>query len=473
MARPYRPNVLFDLELGDTSTMFTYFPDNWRPNPQPGDSWWQSTFEDNPDDYVPGMVGQGRAAHYYVADGMRVPDASLSFVGRGYTVRGKQNGSWTSVSPGFDVSDPTARTPVQHLINYEVAPVSQSSDDTLFRTTNMTFAFNSIIFRVREGMLALTSTTVMTGMVAEASTFDQVPLRVEPVVSNGNINPMFEKTGEWKVENHIGGVGGQDQIAYDHAVSGSADAVLKTKLPPGTSFLVLNGTTGPDYDKLYLNLQPPPPLTPKSYTYLMTKDKWVSKSLLYFTPLDPTFNYTLTLAPGDNSSVSLHSLTLYSGVGVGSNSPQAFGGLGTTDQLGVQHTPLKKPVNKGAIIGGVVGGVLGAILLAILGFWAVRKYRRRHIAPLRFERADEMQATPFIAAPASHGTTTAFESAAQEKAALRQPYQSVQQQEQDGYLDIVGSSSGPSSSGGPSRDLETASTSSGPRSRLPPGASER
>lgn len=303
-----------------------------------------------------------------------------------------------------------------------------------------------------------------------------MPLRVEPFVSNGNINPLFEKTGDWKVEDHIGGVGGQDKITYDHAVSSGADAVLTAKLPPSTTFLILNGTTGPDYDKLYVNLHPAPPLTPKSYSYITTRDKWVSKSILYFTPLDPTFNYTLTLAPAINSSVSLHSLTLYSGVGVGNDTAQAFGGLGTTDHEGAKYQPPKKPVNKGAIIGGVVGGVLGVLLLAILGFWAVRTYRRKHSSPLRFERADDMQATPFIAAAAtqSHGTTTAFASASQEKAALRHPHDAVRQH--NGYVNVAGSSSGPSSSGGPSRDFDTASTSSGSRDArpsLPPGASQR
>lgn len=172
VARPYRPNVLFDLDLGDTSTMFTYFPDNWRPNPEPGNSWWATTFDEAPDTYVPGMVGPGRAAHYAVAPESRprvvVERATLSFVGRGVTVRGKQNSSW---SPDFTLgssADPALDAPIGWYINYDRQPVGRYADDTLFRTDNMSFAYNSIMMEPNRGLLALTTTTVMTGMVAEA-----------------------------------------------------------------------------------------------------------------------------------------------------------------------------------------------------------------------------------------------------------------------------------------------------------------
>lgn len=195
-----------------------------------------------------------------------------------------------------------------------------------------------------------------------------MPRRVETVASKGKINPFFTQKGDWTVSDHIGGVGGQDKIPYDHAVASSnTGAELSVTLPPKTSYIVINGTTGPAWDKLYINLSPAPPLNPVSFAWVTTRNKWVADSIVYAMPLDPRVRYNLSMAPALNSSVALHSVTLYSSVGIGKNNATAFNGLGT----GERHS-----TNTGAIAGGVVGGVLGLALLLAGTFWSLRTYQR-------------------------------------------------------------------------------------------------
>lgn len=374
----YEPNLFFDFDLGDTSCVYRYWPD-YRNPPLVNQSMWDTVFSDTPSQpYEPGMVGKGSAAHigyspdqYYSLSSQAV----LNFVGHGLKVTGSTNGSWT---PGLVGS--TRIDPIKLTLNGVQQQVTQPADDVLFQSTNVTFGWVSAIMAGPYlNVFTLNRTTIMTGMVAEAyvwrrrnttadsdrTDISSVPTRIERVVQNGAINSLFTKQGDWSVVDSIGGVGRQDKISFPHAV-GSGDAQLTATLPRNVSFLVINGTTGPTYNEAFINVSPTPPMTPRPYAHVVTKDKWVAESILYVTPLDPRVIYTLTLAPGANSTVAYSSIEMYSGVGTG-NSASAFGGLGTT---------AKNPVDKGAIAGGVVGGVLGLALLAALGFWLFRWYQR-------------------------------------------------------------------------------------------------
>ncbi|WOO80223.1 uncharacterized protein LOC62_03G003735 [Vanrija pseudolonga] len=438
----YEPNLFFDYDLGDTSCMYRYWPD-YRDPPLVNVTMWDTVFSDTPSgSYEPGMVGKGSAAHIgsrpneYFSFGSQ---AVLNFVGHGFKVTGSTNGSWSPVLVGSSRS-----VPIKLMLNGVQQQVSQPADNVLFQSTNVTFGWVSAIMSGPYlNVFVLNRTTIMTGIVAEADRTDigSVPTRIERIVQNGAINSFFTKRGSWSVVDSIGGVGGQDKISFPHVV-GSGDAQLTATLPRNVSFLVINGTTGPNYNEAFINVSPAPPMTPRSFSHTGTKDKWVAESIFHVTPLDPRLIYTLTLAPGANSTVAFSSIEMYSGVGTG-NSASAFDELGTT---------AKNPVSKGAIAGGVVGGVLGLALLAALGFWLFRWYQRR-TAPLRFERADDAQATPFIASPRQDsGTQPLFQSAAADKAALRPPQQVYAQPD----FAASGSAAGPSWAAGSSSQSLTA-----------------
>lgn len=79
---------------------------------------------------------------------------------------------------------------------------------------------------------------------------------------DGKINPKFAVTGNWTVQTQLGtGVGGQEPVNYTSLV-GDYDAVLTFRPPRYSTFLVLNGSMGPDYDMIIFFWNP----TPVAYT---------------------------------------------------------------------------------------------------------------------------------------------------------------------------------------------------------------
>ncbi|WOO80222.1 uncharacterized protein LOC62_03G003734 [Vanrija pseudolonga] len=324
-ARVFEPTLLFNLDLGDMSSAVTYVPDFNLP---PERASWNTTFSETPSSYVEGMVGKGSALHnsYMVSKFRFTPVVGrFNFVGSGFVVRGSVTGDWTPAS-----SDVNPLLPWVCTVNNYVLRLTPPTNDILVQNSTLPFGYQKIWMALEFGSWSLGAVTIMTGMVAEATSIDNVPTRVESVASKGKINPFFTHKGKWTVSDHIGGVGGQDRIAYDHAVgSSNTGAELSVTLPPRTSYIIINGTTGPTYDKLYINISPAPPLNPASFAWVTTRNKWVSDSIVYAMPLDPRVVYNLSMAPALNSSVALHSITLYSGVGIGKNNATAFDGFGT------------------------------------------------------------------------------------------------------------------------------------------------
>lgn len=105
---------------------------------------------------------------------------------------------------------------------------------------------------------------------------------------------------------------------YTHIVGGNV-SVLTFPVPANTSFLVVNGTTGPKMGNFLVSLTPAPPLSESSANG-NARSAWSDPVVLYVTPLDPAVNYTVQLSSGgpgmadDYEGQGYHSATFYSGL---------------------------------------------------------------------------------------------------------------------------------------------------------------
>lgn len=87
-------------------------------------------------------------------------------------------------------------------------------------------------------------------------------------------------------------------------------------VPANTSFVMINGTTGPDRDLLSVAYSVDPPEQASVFYGVNATTKWVTPGILYWAPLDPTVQYNLTLSGNQvtAANISLHSVTFYSGL---------------------------------------------------------------------------------------------------------------------------------------------------------------
>lgn len=138
-------------------------------------------------------------------------------------------------------------------------------------------------------------------------------------------------------------------------ITGPAGGVIWVDIPANTSFIVVNGSRGPEFGWLNFGGTPIDGYAPfQSNTQQAT---YVANEMLFWRSISPHVKYNISLGTYNNPErpLFLTSITFYSDM-----PPQPEG----------DHT--------GAIVGGVVGGVGGGLLiLGGIGYWFWRRKRRR------------------------------------------------------------------------------------------------
>lgn len=108
------------------------------------------------------------------------------------------------------------------------------------------------------------------------------------------------------------------------AISKTYDSKVGLPLPLGTTYVIVNATTGPDKWWAEVFLTPERPGVQVIRT-AMLNNPWVSVQTIFQAPLDPTLNYNLTILPTtdqydnvinttkgfDPAYVSLHSIQFF------------------------------------------------------------------------------------------------------------------------------------------------------------------
>ncbi|KAL1412105.1 hypothetical protein Q8F55_003104 [Vanrija albida] len=170
-------------------------------------------------------------------------------------------------------------------------------------------------------------------MMTDAPTFEDVEVSVLPfLLENNSRNPAFtykEPIFRWAISETIGGVDGQPSIPYKTLESGTFPAntsfldfpSVEIHVPANTSFMMVNGTIGPDLGGLDATLKTGPggwnsTIVRSGPSRVNLSSPYVAPAMIWYTALDPALRYNLTLAPYNirNSSISLHSVTFYSGL---------------------------------------------------------------------------------------------------------------------------------------------------------------
>lgn len=97
---------------------------------------------------------------------------------------------------------------------------------------------------------------------------------------------------------------------------GDGEAAVTIDVPSNTSFILINGTVGPDRGFPTYRWDPKPPGAQYSEWKGGNADRpWVSGQPLYAQRLDPDVNYTLAVTQSPLGSVYLDTVTFYSANG--------------------------------------------------------------------------------------------------------------------------------------------------------------
>lgn len=112
-------------------------------------------------------------------------------------------------------------------------------------------------------------------------------------------------------------------MAYTHLRSGSSSNEPRPQssftVPANTSFMMLNGSMGPDQGQISVQVSPLPPysngdLPPPAVQHSRIPQR---DAVFYMTTLDPGVEYNVTISAGEfngSSIAGIHSATFWSGV---------------------------------------------------------------------------------------------------------------------------------------------------------------
>lgn len=114
-------------------------------------------------------------------------------------------------------------------------------------------------------------------------------------------NPFWTYEGNWSIQTTL------PSGAVYRTVVGEQNATIRIQVVPGSAFLVVNGTAGPEYGVLAAELEPQPLFVLGSVN--ASRPFTASCQPMYYAALDGGTNYTLTLRAEGRSG--LHSITFY------------------------------------------------------------------------------------------------------------------------------------------------------------------
>lgn len=215
---------------------------------------------------------------------------------------------------------------------------------------------------------------------AHSQSISNVNVRTESFVNSAGLRNTFYNydgtTPAWNVTPSIGGANGQTPTTFP-ALRGGNGSKLTFSVPANTSFIMMNGTVGPDQGNVHIVWTPTPPFQDVDYTLAVTNNAWQAPSVLYMGALDPAIAYSVDVSADTDATapvnrIGLSSTSFWSAISasgvhsapIASYTPQGGGGSG-----GGSKAPI------GAIVGGVVGG-LAAIAAVIAAIFFLRRKKR-------------------------------------------------------------------------------------------------
>lgn len=256
--------------------------------------------------WVPRGPGAGATMDRDMSGSVASPSLGIQFVGDGVAFWGTSNGwdSTTRLGPDKNTasvtnSDDPSFNPSYQQIN---AP---SRPDVLWERNPPRFKAYDISINAYYGNWTLERVEVMTGFQSDKPDLALVPTRTENLVTNnnGSLNPFYNYYGRWLERDAGSGVA----VCYD-------TAEFMAPVPPGTGYLVINGTRSPAARAFAVKVQGPS----SDYLYDIVDSSYTSTiddSMLWMTPLDPDIRYNLTFdcvsAPEGENGV--RSVTFYEG----------------------------------------------------------------------------------------------------------------------------------------------------------------
>ncbi|BEJ03056.1 hypothetical protein CcaverHIS641_0102310 [Cutaneotrichosporon cavernicola] len=350
--------VFFNYTIEDTSALWSYSPGPTADDPSR--FTWNDTFSgSNWTTYVPGQAGIGESGKFANATGPGgSPSLYLNFPLTSFDLLGDVL--------GLNYSAPVA--PLQMIIDSRTPMNCTPTPGVICSATNLIWAFHKIQVSLTSGNWTVRGIRVTTGAAIKHQQLEDTKIDVEPFVfDNHTLNPFFNFTGDWKVWDTLGGVGGQEPVNFTSLV-GQDGARVNMTVPPRTAWIVINGTVRPDSDEFQLDWDPLPPLA-DSQMLFSAYNAWEAPALLYAAPLDPQTNYTVGITtyedwdtnPINGTSLGLTTVTFYN----------------ERDKPILPGQPEPVPTNNNAIIAGVVGGVGGTAIIAGLLWWFCWRKRKR------------------------------------------------------------------------------------------------
>jgi hypothetical protein len=232
------------------------------------------------------------------------------------------------------------------------------------------------------------------------------------VLAPGTSFDFISAKGPWQIGTDLGGTAGQAVIPYPNVYANGTASVQFT-LPPSSTILRINGTSGPWYGQYTVELDPPPPIPLPSNTFNSHRRYVGLNQTFFYAALDPDVNYTVTVTGDQDPSKFLGLVSWqvcflndpdfvkaavaagrYGNVtgttSAGGPPPLGDGTPAASGAYSAQDMPTGSPAgptgiaesaapftgsktNVGAIAGGVVGGVVAAVLLGALIFFLCRR----------------------------------------------------------------------------------------------------
>lgn len=148
-----------------------------------------------------------------------------------------------------------------------------------------------------------------------STTYDRVPFTDMLALDGDSINGAFATV---QSATGTGGNGPWDAApdpSYPSICSQYVEATATFTVPPNTAFLELWGSSGLQHGKYDVTVTPTPPKNVATFQS-HSLNPWENPStLLYFAPLDPTTQYSLTFRNLGRSLNCLHKARVYSSTG--------------------------------------------------------------------------------------------------------------------------------------------------------------